>query len=405
MQVSLQSTKKLWIPVVLLILIGAGYIRFSDYFTQDDKIEYMVIKTQDYLSTITATGKITSGTVVSIKSEISGTVERIDLDIGDYFSHGEILAFIKNVDLNQNVQQAQIKLKTAENRKRAIEEKERIEAQELLYQAEITLQQQKNTYERIKELYEQGAVSRSEWEQAQYNYELAISKARQAALQAGALESTGSIYKDAVIGEQEARIALEKVSLEQDKARITAPFNGIVLNKSVDVGEFIIQGQELMKIAKDEKLKVIVSVDESYIPKLYIGQSVWIKPEAFQGTLIKGAIDKIAPAVNPEAGTIDVQIQLLDHPEYLKRELTVLVEIVSATYQDAIIIKKSYLSKDENNKVWVLKDGVVGKKEIRILENLGDQVIVGSGLKDGEIVLAPGEYKEGMRLILPEVGE
>lgn len=405
MKISLGFGKKLWIPVVLLVLVGGGYTGFSKTFTHDDKIQYLVIKPQDYISTITASGKITSDKVISIRTEIAGIVEAIDLDRGAPFVRGETLATIRNKELDQKVQEAQIKLKIAENKIQIIEDKEGVEAEELLYQAEITLQQQKLIHERIKELYEQGAVSASEWEQAQYNYALSISKHRQAAFKAEAYKPTGSIYKEAVNGLEEARIALEKAKIEQGKARITAPFNGLVLDKAVEIGEFVSPGNELMKIVKDEPLKVKVSVDESFIPKLYGGQLVMIKPEAFQGEVIKGQIEKIAPAVKPDTGTIDVEIQLENPPNYLKRELTVLVEIISGSYTDAIIIEKSYLTGDQNNMVWVLKDGVAVQKEIRIGENLGDRVWVAEGLVEGEIVLFPGKFKEGASLKLPEVEE
>ncbi len=399
------NIKKLIIPITLLLLIGTGYMGYSSFYSKYQRVAYIIVEPQDFISTITATGRVSSGTIVQVRAEITGVIEKIDIDAGDNFKKGETLLDIETTELDQNVEQAKVKLKTATNKRILIADKERVEAQEMLHQAELLLQQKKNTYQKKEQLFRQGAIAENEWELAKYDLELSTSKLRQAEIQLAALSPEGSVYIDAINGQEEAIIALDKARLQRDKAKIFALFDGTVLKKHVEAGEFVSQGKELLTIARNEKLHAVVSVDESFIPKLYIGQRVMVKPEAFQEAIIEGQIEKIAPSINPEAGTIDVEITLVNPPDYLKRELTVLVEIVSNTFKNTILMDKSYLVEDEISKVWLWKNGVIQLQEIVKGEDLGNRFIVAKGLEEGDILLAPGRYKEGMQLKIPEVGE
>jgi HlyD family secretion protein len=215
---------------------------------------------------------------------------------------------------------------------------------------------------------------------------------------------------------------------------ITAPISGVVIKKSVEVGELVAsaisgfaQGTELVTIADLSQLVVRVRLNEVDVARVYVGQPTEVRVDAVPEKVFKGVVSKIAPAaldrllarsVNPAAGQgevawFDVEIKLNEtHPD-LKLGMSANVDIVAKKLArtltiplDAIVeeegtryallvtdpkiaqqVRKAYMAGRLDE--LVIPESKVPTKKVRIrigLKNEAKAQLI-SGLKEGDVLL------------------
>jgi HlyD family secretion protein len=215
---------------------------------------------------------------------------------------------------------------------------------------------------------------------------------------------------------------------------ITAPISGVVIKKSVEVGELVAsaisgfaQGTELVTIADLSQLVVKVRLNEVDVARVYVGQPTEVRVDAVPEKVFKGVVSKIAPAaldrllarsVNPAAGQgevawFDVEIKLNEtHPD-LKLGMSANVDIVAKKLArtltvplDAIVeeegtryallvtdpkiaqqVRKAYMAGRLDE--LVIPESKVPTKKVRIrigLKNEAKAQLI-SGLKEGDVLL------------------
>ncbi|MFZ8850947.1 HlyD family efflux transporter periplasmic adaptor subunit [Fervidibacter sp.] len=215
---------------------------------------------------------------------------------------------------------------------------------------------------------------------------------------------------------------------------ITAPISGVVIKKSVEVGELVAsaisgfaQGTELVTIADLSQLVVKVRLNEVDVARVYVGQLAEVRVDAVPEKVFKGVVSKIAPAaldrllarsVNPAAGQgevawFDVEIKLNENHPDLKLGMSANVDIVAKKLArtltiplDAIVeeegtryallvtdpkiaqqVRKAYMAGRLDE--LVIPESKVPTKKVRIrigLKNEAKAQLI-SGLKEGDVLL------------------
>src|SRR5262249_21976828 len=150
----------------------------------------------------------------------------------------------------------------------------------------------KRGYERAAEMAKAGVVSSSQLDDAQRAYELAVNKQSVAKAQL-------SVNKAKV---EQAHAQLETQQENLSYATITAPIDGLVLSRDVEVGDavssILVLGSSatlVMTIGDTHEVYVKGKVDESDIGKIYEGQPAKIKVESFKDDTFSGKVTKISP--------------------------------------------------------------------------------------------------------------
>ena len=192
--------------------------------------------------------------------------------------------------------------------------------------------------QRAQQLVSEGAISRSDWDAAKAAYDTAIAnqqaaaqnvdiaragvdQAMQAARQAqGALAqaqagiaSGNAQLQQAQTGNQNtdikaaqartasaqvvaAKAALASAELQLSYTNVTAPVDGVVSKKSVDVGDTLAVGQPLMAVASTTGLYVDANLKETQITNVRVGQPCQVKVDAYPGHTFTGAVESLSPA-------------------------------------------------------------------------------------------------------------
>jgi HlyD family secretion protein len=269
--------------VILLIIIKliAG---------KDKSVKVTAEKVQKRTITeiVNGSGKIYPVVEVKVSSDNSGEITELDVQEGDTVKKGQVLAriYADVYAIQRNQASSGVTLSQAQvaNSQAAIDA---LKAQ---------LDQAQHTYDRQKQLYDQQVISRSEFETADANL-----KSAQANYNAGLQNVLGGKASF-----ESAKENLEKADKDLSRTTITAPMDGVVTLLNVKKGEKIVgnnlmAGTELLRIADLSQIEVRVDVNESDVPKLRLGDSAVVDVDAYPNRKFKGIVTQIANSNNGAA--------------------------------------------------------------------------------------------------------
>ena len=275
---------------------------------------------QTIIKKTVATGSILPLEEVLIKPNISGVIEEIYVEGGDYIKSGDLLAKIKIVP----------NLSTLNNAKNAIEE------------ARINLDDQKRNYERQKILFDKGVISKVDLERAQVSYEQGK-------------QSYNAANKNYDI----VKTGTTKGFGNSANTLIRATVNGMVLEVPVEVGNQVIEsnnfneGTTIATIADVDKMIFEGKVDESEVGKIKENLPLEITVGAIENKVFAAVLDYIAPKGKAENGAIQFEIKgtlKKQDSVFIRAGLSANASIILAKVDSVISIKEALVQFDKDTK-------------------------------------------------------
>ncbi len=342
-----------WI-ILLIVIIAAGAFGYNYYQQQQQMANKPVIETvpakyMSMKSVVSATGTIKPLESVEVSSKITARVKQVLVKENDHVTTGQTVALLDGKDYETQREQA-----------------------------EFTLNNAKIKYERTSYLYNIGAKSKEELDDAQYNYDTAESK----------------------LAEAESNLS---------ETVIVSPMDGVVIGEPVTDGTMAVQGNSnptvIMRIADLSKKQILAKVDETDIGSVRIGQKATFTVDAYNGKTFTATVSKISQtdldnswntssstssSSSSSAAVIYYSVTLdVDDPEgLLMPSMTARVEIETANKDNALAVPLSALKTDSNGSyvVIVKKDGTTENRYVETGIYSDDNVEIVSGLSEGEAV-------------------
>jgi membrane fusion protein (multidrug efflux system) len=253
---------------------------------------------------------------------------------------------------------------------------------------------------RLQDEEQRGAVARAESQLKQSQRDLE----RHAELYREQLV-TEKLYLDAQYAVERDELALDDARRELGYTEVRAPIAGTVTERLVNLGDHVTLNQPLFRIVDFDSIVARIYVPEQQLRSLALEQQARLRSDSL-AVPFRGEIDRIAPVVDPETGTVKVTVAT-PRQDGLRPGMFVEVELVTAVRDDALLVPKSALVYD-NDRVFVFRLGGDRRVErmplLPALEDaanvmpaegfdVGDQLVVAgqSGLKDGGLVRVPGD--------------
>ncbi|HTE24511.1 efflux RND transporter periplasmic adaptor subunit [Flavitalea sp.] len=401
----------IWIVVIALVGTGIWFWKFREMEAP------LVLETETpkmgYISTsVTATGTIQPVDTVSVGTQVSGTISNVYADFNSTVKKGQLIAEIDKSLFVAEVQQINANLQ----------------------QAKSQVVFQESNYNRQKSLYDIGAISKAEYENAVYQRNIA---------------------KDNVVS---VASQLDAANRNLSFASIFSPMDGTVMARNVSVGQTVAASfntPTLFIIARDlTKMQVRASVDEADIGNVKKGQRVTFTVDAFPDEVFEGNVKDIRLQANVAANVV-TYVTLVDAPNddmklkpgmtasitLFTKEIpnTMLVSSRAIKFKpDSAMMKKYIIEGAEDNAagprkrsmpdadngpgtmpgdttkpllkkkaerssdkavVWVKKDSTISRRVIETGLNDNANVQVLSGLNEGDVVVSgiiqAGDEKNG----------
>jgi membrane fusion protein (multidrug efflux system) len=306
---------------------------------------------------------------VSLHAKVPGYVERMLVDRGSRVEEGQLLAELSAPEMASRIAEAESKMQAAG-------------ADRL--QAEAQLAAAQSTYDRMKMAAETpGAIAGNELIQSEKQVEAAkaLLNSRQQASRAA-----------------EAAVRAEKDL--QAYLRITAPFDGVVIERLVHPGALVGPGANpvLLTIQQISRLRLVVAVPEEYVGGIMEGAKVAFQVPACPERTYSGTVARLSHALNKDTRTMAVELDVMNHDGSLAPGMYPTVKWPVRLPRPALFVPKtSVVTTTERIFVIRNKDGHAEWVDVRKGAADRDLVEILGDLKPGNMVVrrANDEIREG----------
>ncbi len=280
--------KKRIIPIVAILLLVAGLLY---YFLRYNKKEAEQV--------IRVSGNIET-TEADVGFKIAGRVVSRNFEEGDWVKKGSVLARLDDEDLRRRQELDRAALASAQARLSKLLAGSRPEeikqAEAALEQAKADEENKKIQYERMKSLYERKVIPKESFDNAETSFKVAKA-AVQSATENYKLVKEGprkEDIEDARAQVDQARASLKLTETQLSYAVLYAPFSGVVLVKSAEIGEVVNPGTSVVTLADIENVWLKAYISETDLGRVKWGQEVIVTTDLYPRKEYKGKISFIS---------------------------------------------------------------------------------------------------------------
>ena len=332
-------------------------------------------------------GKVAAKEEVSIIPKAMGTVTKVNVDLGDNVEVGTVLFNIEQQDIALTVDQASNGVDLAQ--KSVAQAENGLETARTNYELnKEKIENAQLNLERTRALYEEGAVSKSQLEQAELsasdkNLDVLLAQVTQAEIG----------YQQSLNQLKQAQISYEQAVNGLNNTVVEAPMKGVVSSLNVKQGQIVGSGQVAATIVDMDTVYVQISVVENVVNKIKEGQEAEISvPAVFDG-YIKSTIGYISPTADPMNKLYTVRLYL-DNKEYgIRPGMTGSVKLSLDSVDEAIVIKSdAVLDKDGKKIVYIVENDMAVEKEVETGLDTGELIEIISGINQGDSVIIEGQH-------------
>jgi len=418
-----KTKKKIWIPVLIVMVALIGFFAMrGKSASQDGSFQTEKVKRGDLVATVGATGTVRARQTANLVWLTSGTVENVNVKVGDKVPAGAELARLEKTSLPQNIILAEADLVSAQRELENLLDSDTPRAQ-----AWIALRDAEKAYDKAydyrdslnnpiqvtdvrlvteivrgvpiqvpkKKTYKADA-SKDEIEKA--DADLALKKAQFEDAQRAYDRLKDGPNRDDLSAAQ-ARVDAAQATLNM--AQLTAPFAGTITEAEPLPGDQVSAGMQAFRLDNLDSLIVDVQVSEVDINAITLGQPVTLSFDAILGRDYNGKVVKVSQAGTVVQGVVNftITVELTEFDEDVKPGMTAAVNIVVREIKDAVQIpNRAVRLVDGQRVVYVLKDGSPVKVGIRLGASSDIySVVVGGDIKEGDLIILnpPVEFQPG----------
>ena len=343
----------------------------------------------DLIQSIAANGRIMTPRRVSIGSTATDRVVAVPVAEGQRVRRGQVLIELDSREEKAALAQARAALDQAEARLRQIRELALPAAEQSLQQALANATQARLQHERTQMLRAKGFVGESQLDDSRRNLDVTESQVRSARLQVESSRIGGSDHALALTAADQARANLRANEAKLEQTLVRAPVDGVLIGRSVEPGNVVAPGKELMVLAPEGATQIVVQLDERHLSRLALGQPALASADAFAGRRFPATLAYINPGVDAMRGSVEVKLRVVDPPDYLRQDMTVSVDIETARRPATVVVAADAVRDAGGASPWVLvvKDHRAVRQAVKLGLRGDTRIEVLEGAAPGELLI------------------
>lgn len=398
--------------VIILVSIIGWKLGMKNKNPIQTMVETTSIGKEDIESHIQGTGKIFSMDKRDIVSDVEEKIEKMFVKKGDKVEKGQVLVKLEEVNIQYKIKDAKLRLSMEEESLKQLQREGNTELEINLSNAKIRYEDAKKTYERNKDLYEEEAISKVDFEKAEndmneiYNdYILAEEK-----LKKSNYENEITLQKQKL---QLAKLDLEKLEKDLMKYTIKSPITGTIVDTNISESGIIESHVTLMSIQDVNHLEIIVDMNEYDASKIELGDFVKITGDSFEKRKYEGKVKyvgSIAKQIDGSQGresVVEIKVDIENNDEFLKPGFSAKLDILTEKKDNVLTVpyEAVFTQKNGDKIIFTVKDGIVKKHKIETgIESDFSLEVIGD-IKEGEkVILNPREdIKDGDQVMIDKV--
>jgi len=332
--------------------------------------------------------------------KISSTISKFFVQRGSHVKQGELLALLENADLAGTAEQSKGEFEQAEAgyaTTTGASLPQQLQKAELdAAAAKSVFDAQQKVYDARKDLFNQGAIPRRDFDSAEVSLAQARSQNEQAQKQLADLLRLGK--------EQALKSATGQLSAAKGKylnaraqlsySEIRSPIDGVVTDRPLFQGELATANQPILTVMNTSKLIAKAHIPQNEAVLLKVDDPAKLQLPGVE-QLIKGRVMLVSPALDPGSTTIEVWIEALKPGPALKPGMNVELAVTAKSVDNALVVPASAVYKTPEGDDYVLLAGPDNKAhlaKVKIGIRNKDLAEIASGIKENDSVITAGGY-------------
>lgn len=375
-----------WIAIVIVI----GITVFFALRSRGPQVTCVRARRTDLEQHIVASGRVMPVARVTVASLTSGLVVVVGAVEGQHVKKGDLLVQIDDAEALAQVAQARATVAQASAKVEQLKRVGAIVSSEGLRQAQTSLDSASSDLERNTQLLATGAISRAEFDETQRAFDVA--KAKRTSAEAQLVGTLGADSRVAMSTYFQAKAQLTSAEIRLAQTKSFAAHDGVVLARSVEVGDVVQPSRSLLVVANDGDVELVFQPDERNLASISLGQHAKASADAFPQQVFDAEVNYIAPSIDPQRGTVEVHLRVPSPPAFLRPDMTVSVDLEVAKVAQVIVLPSETVHGLATPNPWVL--AVTNDHTLRREVTLGIR-------GDGEVELTRG-VDEGLLVVVPD---
>jgi len=297
------------------------------------KVVTAPVNLEPFVDEIQALGSARANESIDIRPRLASLVTRIAFEEGQYVEAGDLLVELENSEIRAG-----------------------------LTLAEAALAESRSQYERSKALASTRAISASNLEEL-----LAEVKVNEAQVEAARARLTNT--------------------------RILAPFSGRVGLRNISPGSFVDSNTVITTLDDTDTIKLDFSVPETFLNVIEEGLTVDARSTVYPDQRFTGVVQSIDTRVDSVSRSVQVRATIDNQNSVLKPGMFMTVDLQKPSGDKLVAPEQSIVPEGNEQFVYVVVDGIVEKREVRLGRRVPGQVVVEEGLEPGDIVITEGTQR------------
>lgn len=336
------------------------------------------VKVRDINRVVETTGTLFPFEEAVISAEIDGKAEEVRFDLGDIVEAGQVLVRVNDEEQRYQVQQSEAQLRQSLERLGLNAENEKVaDIRETpdVRRAKADLTEAEQRFKRTRQLVDQNIGAKSELDQASSRYQAA-----QAAYDA-TINQTRNLIQE--VERFRANLEIQRKKLRD--TTVKAPFRAIVKERQVSLGQFVRVNTPLFVLVKIDPIRLRIEIPERMAPWIKVNQQVDVSLEAFEGRKFAGRIWRISPTVDQSKRTFVAEALIDNKAGELKPGSYAKARVPTSKNERIVVVpQRAVYYVLGSNKAFVVKDGVIDARDVRLGDRIDQDVEILDGVAEGE---------------------
>ena len=292
--------------LLLIILIAVMLFNCGGKKEEEKKVQQATVPDSLQPEKLICIGRIEpEDKIASLYSDVTGVVDDLKIKAGDTVKNNQSIIVLTHLVEGAQLEQAKSKLAT---------QVAQIEANEASYKSlQTRADNYKTIYERTKKIYDGGAETKQNLDNAQTDYQTAQENANQ----------TKRVWVSSQDRLKELKADVDYYQVQYDRRFIKAPEDGTILTLDIKVGELIGQNTSYATFAPAGNTIAVCEIDELFADKVKVGQWAYIRPQGMTDTVAEGKVYFAAPSLTKKSLFSD---QAGDLEDRRVREIRILLD-------------------------------------------------------------------------------
>lgn len=412
MKVKAKMNKQMIIVAVSALFLVAGCSNQSAENTPAEQTESVtpvqieMSKLGNVSSEAGFTAKLAPSQEVQLSPKLSGKITSLPVSLGKYVKQGETLFSIDEQDVINSIKQAEAAYEVAKaslNQAGNSSSQGLEQAKNGLSQAQTALQDAERNQQRMQTLFNQGAISLQQYEQANTqlaNARTAIANAQEGVKSANQMSAVG--VSEASV--KQAAVSLENARTQMGNAVVKAPFSGYISSVNGTIGQVASPQSPVVTLVNTNPLVVKANLSEQDITQVKVGHEVKVDITAI-GKEMTAKVTAVSPVMDPQLKSYPIEISIPNPNNELKADMVVNMKLLgqSGKGQEKVVVpRKAVFDRDGKQYIYVVEGEVAKQIEVTTGEGSTEAIEVLTGIKADQQVVVKGQslLKDGSKVTI-----